>query len=261
MSISLSVAISNANFSIPRGIRLLWQGPLQRHTDIHQLCTFFRQRGVASLLLEGTPERYHTNSMQSAAAFLYELRRASEDSKVTSFARPLFDAVSSGYWDCAIEIARDSRASWNPDHEYEDDFQYVRFWMLYGLLDAPSHEIEAVLTRYEQVLEGAPDTRLDICRALFEHDETAFDASLRQFLQNRRAEVDDMVRRSVMLGETAAWLQHFSLEGVALLKLAERHGMTAVATYLHCPDILKPDSPFVFNPGAWTNPDFAPLRR
>ena len=38
----LSVEVDSANFMIPRGIALLSKGPLAKHQDIHQICTFFR---------------------------------------------------------------------------------------------------------------------------------------------------------------------------------------------------------------------------
>jgi len=255
----LSVAIENADFVIPRGIRELSTG-LPNHRHIHQLCTYFRQRGVASLPLTGTPDTYHVNAMQSAAAFIFELRRAPDDSKVTSFARPLFDAISSGYWDAAIEMATLSRTTWNPDYEYEDDFLYVRFWMQ-QLLGEPRDQLDATLARYEQVLSGARDVRLDLCRAIHDIDDDGFDIALRTLLDQRRAEVDDLERREALKADTAAWIQHFALEGVALLKLAGRLGVVAGFDYPHCPELLRPDSPFAFDSRAWMQASFVPRRR
>ncbi|MBK6919724.1 MAG: immunity 49 family protein [Deltaproteobacteria bacterium] len=256
----LSVAVKNANFMIPRGIREISPGPLPRHIHVHQLCTYFRQRGVARLLLEGVPEGYYVNAMQSAAAFLLELRRAADAAKATSFARPFFDAVSAGYWDAALDIVASSRTTWNPDFEYEDDFYYVWFLML-ACKGAPPAELDDVLAHYRDVLEGVYDARWSICRALFDRDERAFDGALRRLLDRRRDEVDELSQGSAMRGETTAWLQHFALEGVALLRIAERLGLSPAHDFLHCPDVLRTDSPFVFDPNAWMQPDFRPTTR
>ncbi len=254
----LSVAVDNANFMIPRGLVALSRGPLPRQ-EIHQICTTFRQRGVASLFLEGVADAYWANAMQSASVFLMELRRTADEAKVTSFARPLFDAVSAGYWDAAREIARLSRTTWNPDYEYEDDFLYVYFW-IEVVLEAPAVEIEATLDRYEQVLEGKADVRLDICRALHGRDDNAFDAALRALLAQRQVDVNGMVTRRAIADDAAVWLQHFALEGVALLHLAERMGLHPGQGYLHCPDALRAASPFAYDPNAWMRADYAPRR-
>jgi hypothetical protein len=256
----LDAAISNSDFNIPRGIRELLAGPLHPHKHIHDLCTYFRQRGVAHLLREADSEPYHVNTMQSAAAFAMELGRAPESEKVTSFARPLFDAVSSGYWDAATEIARRSRTTWNPDYEYEDDFLYVMAW-LQLVLGATPAELEATLRRYERVLDGALDLRFTLLRTLVDRDAAAFDVALRALLEHRKAEADQLVERRAIKSETAAWVQNFALEGVALLKLAERLAIPTGKDYLHCPEIVRPDSPFVFDPNAWRAAAFSPMRR
>lgn len=110
----LEVAIGNAQFMLPRGIGMLSRGPVGRIDDVHQICTYYRQLGVATLLQEGTADRYHVCAMQSAGMYLHELQRQPEEAKVTSFAKPLFDAIGSGYWQAARWIAEASRATWNP---------------------------------------------------------------------------------------------------------------------------------------------------
>lgn len=256
----LSVEVDSANFMIPRGIALLSKGPLAKHQDIHQICTFFRQRGIASLLLEGTPEAYFVNAMQSASAYAMELRRTPDEAKVTSFSRPLQDAMSIGDWYAAQEIARLSRTTWNPDYEYEDDFLYVRFWH-HLLLDASTTEIEATLAHYQEVIGVHADVRLEVCRALHKPDEDGFDTALRALLNERKAKVDDLVGRTVIPEEQGSWIQHFALEGVALLKLAERRGLHPGPGYRHCPDIVRGESPFVHDPNAWMQVDYIPRRK
>lgn len=258
--IYLPSAISNADFNLPRGIGAMLRGPLQPATTIHDICTYFRQRGVARMLLEGVPDGYHINSMQSAAAFLFELRRTPEAEKVTSFMRPIFDAVSSGYWDAALQIAAASRRTWNSDQEYEDDFLYALGW-LQLLEGAPPEELEATLKKYQRVLDGNGDLRLDLLRALVDRNAADFDTALRALLEKRKREADELAASGGMPVDTAAWIQNFALEGVALLKLAERLGIPTGTDYLHCPEIVRPDSPFVFDPNAWRSAAFSPMRR
>lgn len=258
--IYLPSAISNAEFNLPRGIKAMLRGPLAPPSLIHDICTYFRQRGVARMLIEGVPDGYHVNTMQSAAAFLFELRRTAEPEKVTSFMRPIFDAVSSGYWDVALAICGASRRTWNSDQEYEDDFLYALGWI--QLLEgAAQAELDATIAAYGRVLDGKPDLRFDLLRALAARDAAEFDVSLRAFLDKRKREADEMAAANQIPVDTAAWVQNFALEGVALLKLAERLGIATGKDYLHCPEIVRPDSPFVFDPNAWRSAAFSPMRR
>jgi hypothetical protein len=257
----LSVAIGNAEFMLPRGLRMLAQGPVARIDDVHQVCTFYRQLGVATMFQEGDADRYHVAAMQSASLYLFELQRQPDAAKVTSFAKPLFDAIGSGYWEAARWIAEASRATWNPDREYEDDFLYVWFLMQHALLDAPREETEKLLDRYEAVLEGAFDVRLALCRALLDTDEVAFDTELRALLERRRDEVDALADRGALGNDAAMWMRHFALEGIALLELAKRQSMKTGSRYLHCPDPARTESPYEFDRNAWMRIDYRPRRR
>lgn len=256
----LSVAIRNAEFMLPRGLRMLAQGPVARIDDVHQVCTYYRQLGVATLFQTGDADRHHVAAMQSASLYLFELLRQPDAAKVTSFAKPLFDAIGAGYWEAARWIAEASRPTWNPEREYEDDFLYVWFLCKHALLDAPREETEGLLERYETVLEGAVDVRLDLCRALLDADEVTFDAELRALLERRREEVEALAERGALGNDAATWIRHFALEGLALLAIAERQGLKTGSRYLHCPDVARRPSPFVFDLNAWMRVDYRPHR-
>jgi hypothetical protein len=257
----LSVAIGNAEFMLPRGLQMIGQGPVSRIDDVHQVCTYYRQLGVATMFQTGDADRYHVAAMQSASLYLFELSRQPDAAKVTSFAKPLFDAMVSGYWEAARWIAEASRPTWNPDREYEDDFLYVWFLCKHALLDAPRTETEPLLERYRAVLEGAFDVRLDLCRALLDADDAAFDAELRVLLERRRDEVEALADRGVLGNDASTWVRHFALEGLALLALAERQGMRTGPRYLHCPTPARSESPYEFDRNAWMRVDHRPRRR
>ena len=192
----LEVAIDNAHFMLPRGIHTLAKGPVGRIDDVHQICTYYRQLGVATLLQEGSADRYDICAMQSAGMYLYELEPQPDGAKVTSFAKPLFDAIGSGYWEAARWIAEASRPTWNPEREYEDDFLYVWFLIQHGVLQAPAEVTEPILERYEEVLDGELDLRLDVCRALLRRHAKDFDTALVGLLERRRRDN----------GEDAGWV-------------------------------------------------------
>lgn len=259
-AIFLSTAIENSEHVLPRGIRRASKGPLELD-EVHQVCTLFRQLGVASLFVEGQADPYHRCAMQSASLYLNQLRQQPEDAKVTSFIKPWFDAAASSYWDAAKLIAQASRATHNPKREYEDDFLYAWFLMQHAALDAPRAETEPILDRYSAVLEGAHDLRLDICRALLEDDPSGFETALADLLQDREERVNAMIDRGSISGDAASWVRSFALEGMALLSIAERQGMGPGPRFLHCPDIARGGSPYVFSPNAWMQVSITPNRR
>lgn len=257
----LEVAIDNAHFMLPRGIHTLAKGPVGRIDDVHQICTYYRQLGVATLLQEGSADRYHICAMQSAGMYLYELEPQPDGAKVTSFAKPLFDAIGSGYWEAARWIAEASRPTWNPEREYEDDFLYVWFLIQHGVLQAPAEVTEPILERYEEVLDGELDLRLDVCRALLRRHAKDFDTALVGLLERRRHDVNAMADRGALGDDAAMWMRHFSLEGVALLKIAERLRMATEPQYLHCPGPVRGESPWEFDRGAWGRVHYRGRRR
>ena len=256
----LDTYIGNATFAIERQTRQLEKGSLESPQGIHALCTMFRQRGVCDLLLTAQTESFFVNMMQSAAAFLHSLRTTRIEEKVTSFAKPFFDAIVGSYWGAARDIATESRPTWNSDYEYEDDFVYVFFLMQQFFLDGSEEVLDESLARYERVLNGASDTRLGICRAFRRRDETLFHDSLTLLLEERRDKVDELMGRGALTDEQEAWVQYFSNEGAALLKLADRFQLRTGTHYLDIPEAVRVPSPWLFSENAWRNADFTPQR-
>lgn len=246
------VAIANAEYMLERGIPKLANAKLTELEELLQLCTLFRQRGTCTLLREGTAERFHLDNMQSAGAFAHLLPDLDETEKVCSWAKPLWDCVVSEYWDAARHIAQHSRATWNRDREYEDDFCYVRFVVRFLLLGEPLEQAEALLERWEQALEGGADPRLDICRAMLTQEPDEFDVGLRTLMNERGERAWGMVEREVITNDPAIWYPHVSVEGLSLLTLARRVvGLETDRNYPACPEAAMGPSPFVFDPQAW----------
>lgn len=218
---------------------------------IHKLCDRYRQRGACTFLLTGEAAPFFVNAMQSAGAYLSWLRRAEESQKVTSWARPFYDAVGGAFWDCARSIAEASRTTWNGSREYEEDFLFMAFLMKLFFLGAGEGECRALIASHEKVTEGADEAHRNVCLALLEKDAALFDRSLRELLQARSDRVEAMIEREAIPEESWAWLRYFSLEGLALLKLADRSGLPVGTDYLHVSERLRKGAGFAFDPEAW----------
>ncbi|MDZ7591861.1 MAG: hypothetical protein U5L05_14535 [Rubrivivax sp.] len=248
-AVHLPVYIENASYRIERLVPELASGRADWR-QVQSLCTWFRQRGVCSLLLDADPHALYRNLMQSAAAFLHHLSACDEDGKVTSQAKPLFDALGGGYLDAARSIARASRRAWNRNKEYEDDFLYI--YLLNGLLiDPEAADLAPTLARLEVAAKGKEPTRLALCQALLARDVQAFDDALAQNLAERVDIIEGMVERGTLSAELATWMRHFAGEGFALVRLAEALGMQLPTQYLHVPSAARPLSPLAFDPGCW----------
>jgi hypothetical protein len=194
--------------------------------------------------------------MQSAGAFLHFLAACPEEQKITSQGRPFLDALDGGYFDAAVSIARQSRTTWNPGHEYEEDFLYVHQLMLIAMEEAS--EDGAALARLEALEPGTDPERVDLCRSLIVKDSAAFAGALTANLYNRRDKVEAMIKRGALPDELSAWMRYFAGEGLALVRLAERRGMQTESQYLHIPAVARPLPPWKFDPDAWRTLNYQP---
>ena len=246
----LHVTVENAEFWLPAMIRAVASEALEEPAQIHQLATLFRQRGAAAMFREGVVTPFQIGAMQSCAAFVHGLNQWPQATQVSSWANPLLDALACGYWEGARAIAQASRDQWNPDYEYEDDFQFVRFLLEYGALEDET-AAASTLERYAEVLGGPPDARLELCTALLEQDPELFDEALTRRLEERDESIRELILEDLIRDDAARWIAYLSTEGLALLRLASRAGLPTQPHYLHCPALARVQSPYRYDPDAW----------
>src|ERR1043166_7131700 len=176
MALPLYVAIDNARDQLEEVLPAYAAGQLRQPDLPYGLAALFRQIGTCRTLVDGVAAPLLTGQMQSASVYLFRLPTLTDDEKLTSRAACWWDAIAGGYWEAARDIAKWSRTTHNPNREHEDDFLYVTFLMQRYCLapdaaDASARERfdrdqTARLERWHVVLEGAPDPKLDLCRAL-----------------------------------------------------------------------------------------------
>jgi len=249
-SVYLDAYIDNATFHLERYVPHLAARSLSWR-EIQGMTAKYRQRGVCALLLHGTPDRFYVNMMQSAGAFLFFLSAFPDQQKITSQAKPFFDALGGGYVGAARAIAENSRSTWNPDLEYEEDFVYVLLLMRLLFLPDSAAECGDLLERLEAKSTASDATRLKLCRSLVDRDTDAFNAALAALLNERQDRVAGLIQRGTVSPEMASWLRHFANEGLALVRLAELLGIQTEPHYLHIPEQLRTPSPYQFDPDAW----------
>jgi Immunity protein 49 len=217
-------------------------------------CQWYRIQGICSLFLDGRPDSFLIDLHKSGRAFLHYLVRAPMSQKVTSRAAPFFDAIGSGDWTCARDIARNSRLTWNAEEEFEDDFQFFLFLTKHFFLDGTRAECAAILERFGEILDGAPDPHFDICRAFAADDAEQFGRALAELLQNHESHYQKVISDDAVAPEEAATESKLCVEGLALVKLAEAKAFPLDDDYLLIPSTARESVTVVFGTDDWESP-------
>jgi hypothetical protein len=200
-------------------------------------CSHLRRAGIGALFLTHRPEALHLRLQQSGKALAWFLQGAGDPAKQTGRALPFFDAVAAGDDATAREVARRARHTWAQGDEYPEDFLFVEFFMQRSYLGAGEVECGRLLARYEECLEGAEDSRLPLCRALHERDARALDEALKAFLSERADDFE--ARAGSEPPESLATEALLSVEGLAVVRLAEQQGLSVAEDYLHVPSVAR----------------------
>ena len=209
--------------------------------------TLLRRRAIALLLLQGDVEGFVEDLAFSGRAFKHLLQGVREETRATGLQTPFFDAMAAGDLDCAADVARASRRTWNPAEEPEDDFLYMWIVMAVTLDGVGAKAGLDAAARYRELTQDdeEPDARLGVCIALLSGDGAAFDQALRNRMKEVRERHRHLRRTMVITDEAAATEGCLSTEGVSLVRLAGRLGLQTAPDYLLVPSlvwkaILKP---------------------
>ncbi len=218
---------------------------------IRTFCRNFRIAGIGDLFLTATSRTFHRRLHQSSRAFAHFLSRADEARKRTSQALPFLDAIAAGDLEGAELIARDARHTWAQGEEYEEDFLFIEFLMRHFFLRATPAESKALLARYAKALQDTEDIRLELCQALLAKDEEAFGKALEQFLSEREDHYQALAAKDQLADEVRFTEGMLSVEGLALVRLAEAQGLATEEDYLHIPSIAREPPPSGLPPDSW----------
>jgi len=194
----------------------------------------YRRIGVSYLLLDGNVDAYAHSLIDSGITRRMLLRRGApalaDHAFRASFLDPFHDAVAVGQLELAAEIGRLSPREWYEPFEYEEDFLYAQ--LLFGLADpAQAGDLNALADRHEEALRGVEDPRNAVCRALIAREPVAFIEAFEAFIETTSEEIAIARVESYQFYD----FQEVSVEGLALLRLAEQAGLPTEREYRHCP--------------------------
>lgn len=194
-----------------------------------------RAHAILRLLFDAKPDKFSNDLVMSGQARRAFLRRC-RDSKYTDYfavrsrTGSFFDALAGNDFELAQEISELSPSAFRPGDEYEDDFSYQHYL---GLLveGGPAPQRVAALERLAEVASDTP--RLGVCTAIERRDPKAFAEAFEHLLADRSKEVSKdraaAEELAVAIGTT------IFIEGVALLKVAQRLKLRTEAEYPMCP--------------------------
>jgi hypothetical protein len=208
-------------------------------SDAEFLSKMFRRMAVGFLLMSGVPDAFYAHLFHSARSFLHFLERADDAAKATGKGDPFFDAIACNDMAGAAQIAERSRRTWNPDLEYEDDFLYVHFLMEKFFRRADRAALGAILKRYEEVLEGVDDFRLDLCRAFLAEEQRGFDGAVAALVEAIEERLDKLRAKEKLSPDEEATTGHVSTELLAWLRLASGLGFKLQRNYPMAPEAAR----------------------
>lgn len=234
----LPATLGNTEYELEETIPRVPSGQAPR-SYMEFIAGSYRRRGMAWLLLTGSAERFFRNAQRSATAWLWFLRNAADAEKATSKAQAFYCAIACDDVETATELARFARYTVNRDEEYEDDFLYVAFLMQTFFLRSGTDASRRLIERMEVLLAGDSTPQVELCRALLAGDSTAFGAAIERRIVEHREWLALAEERGAMKPEELATDGQIFLEGLALVRLAERLGLDVEAEYPLVPALVR----------------------
>ena len=205
----------------------------------------FRSLAIIVLLVNGNNNLFNHNLIRSGMARVTYLKRLRDEGVTRNhhFAsgryEPLLDAIAAGDIALALRIVALSPTEWQQEQEYEDDYCYAQ--ILHKLIQKqfPEQEISRLLDQFEACLEGNSSARLDVCKAMVERNQNAFDEAFEALLEEQEAKIGADKARFQMEDPIVIAQRQVFVEGLAILRLAELCRLTTQSEYRYCPSLSR----------------------
>jgi hypothetical protein len=210
-----------------------------------ELSTKFRALAIMALLVNSNSDLFCHNLIRSGITRETYLKRLKEKGinhdhhQASGRYEPILDTIAAGDFELGRRIVEISLREWQKGHEYEDDYCYAQ--ILHRLIQETPMEQEIIpfLQQFEAYLDGDPSARLEVCRALVDREQSAFEDAFNALLEEQEAKiVNDRVMGQLETPEVIA-LRHIFVEGLAILRLAERRGFHIQLEYRYCPSLAR----------------------
>lgn len=222
--------------------------PRERSGEAHTVAALCHRRlAICALLADADPDRFFTHLCHSAHARLDLLQRIATGQSVdglygcASKELAFIDALAAGHLNAAVAIARLASRRVDPSVEYEDDFCLHHFLHQHTLnqLDGQAANLPAILGRWRSVVDGGLDPYLDVCQALLDRNGDAFNGALCEVIDARVRSFRESPRDGGPNDELRRTEGALFMNGLALLRLAELHGIETRREYPTVPSLAR----------------------
>lgn len=201
-----------------------------------------RQMAIAQILMEADRPGFIDNLRRSAELRIELLFRTTGHQADAPLVRhiagtrfrlgPFLDGLASGDLELGKRIAVASVAPFDKRYEYEDDHVYGQILfdcVTSGAAPAP------LMQRFQEILEGQPSARLEVCRAILGRDAEALDGALASLADEHAALFAEKGEGIVADPDEFATERHVSVEGLAIKVLAKTMGLAVADEHRFMP--------------------------
>jgi hypothetical protein len=205
----------------------------------------FRSLAIICLLAKGNCDLFYHHLIRAGQTWKKYLERvhheqAFEDHHFCSARfEPLLDAIVALDLTLARYIVKLSPREFREGHEYEDDYCYAQILARWIAEPAQDQDVPPLLERFAAYIEHQPNARLALCRALADRDQGAFDDAFADSLLARDLEIEAAKERGQLEEPHVIAERRVFVEGLAILRLAERRGLRTEREYRYCPWLAR----------------------
>ncbi len=239
----MEVIKENSRYAIDVALSTIKTGS-QLPEAYDSLVKSYRRLALAYLLDEADIEAFAENLLKASDAYIsFQTKiknglEADPNFYCTSKSLAFYDALCAGNLSMATQIAKLTSQTHFNEIEYEDSFLRLRvFQDIFLKVDVGI--IAKRLARWFELTEGRPNYFADVAKSLFENDSEFFMTSFNALVE----------RRSVVMEEYRKLLNYdpvvdntegkIFLDGLAILRIAELHGMPTSKEYPMIPEIVR----------------------
>ena len=253
---NLKLESSNLDELITMKLSPLRVGGAIQAKAVMLLCSYQRQRACASLLLKLDGSDFCRRLVKSALAYLFLLENRTKlqvpDPYLLARSKgtPILDAIAATDWSLAIEIAAKSTPQWTADMEDEDDFWY---FATLGAMVGPGGASSAAdpMARLIAASGGADSARAKVLESILNRKQDAFETALSDVLSSWEKQANK-ARASATASPYFANIEtNICVEGLALVQLARKTGLSTAESYPFLPKHALEITPPSTRPTIW----------
>jgi hypothetical protein len=210
-----------------------------------EISTKFRALAIIGLLANGDSDLFYHNLNRSGQVREKYLQRVTRSKKnddhhfVSGRYEPLLDVIAANNFDLTKRIGKLVPSSWSPDREYEDDYYYSKILDQLIRKRDSKESIKKLFERYNEWLAGETHDRFEVCNAIADKNQTAFDLAFNGIIAEREIQIEKDKARGELEDHVVIAQRKVYIEGLALLRLAQFNGLQTQSEYQYCPSIAR----------------------